>query len=250
MVTICITYSDKLCNRDLGKARSDSLEQETRQAKENLAELARTANEYSAIIKKKESDISRLTADLDLLSDEREREAKEVLRLQGRVDTLTAELEAQRSDHRRDTESQAKLQNEIDELRKLMRAKSSEEERRKEAERSKDQELSELRSQAAQLHQELSVSRSLALEGHNKLKVELESVQREYTAVQRSYQELVENEQSNQERRKDVELALSEANKFKRTLESELQATRSKLIDTESQLADANKSKEVSYDLK
>ena len=231
---------------DLGNARSETLEQEARQAKELLAELARTADEYSEIIKKKELDITRVTSELLQLSDERERSTKEILRLQGRVDTLTAELGALRLDHRRDGEVKEKLQQELDELRNVLHAKSSEEERRKEVEKSKDQELLELRTHVAQLHQELSDSRSIALEGQNKLKIELESIQRQYGTLQHSYQELVENEQENQTRRRDVELALSEANKFKRTLESELQATKSKNFDTEGKLSETVKAKEVS----
>ena len=39
------------------------LEQEARQAKEQLAEMARTAPKYSALISKKETDIARVTAD-------------------------------------------------------------------------------------------------------------------------------------------------------------------------------------------
>ncbi|KAI5120077.1 hypothetical protein M0805_002638 [Coniferiporia weirii] len=231
--------------RDLGKTRTDALEQEARQAKEQLTEMARTATEYSTLITKKEADIARVAADLDNLSSERDKALKHIAELQGQAETSQAQLDAQEADNVRSTEAQARLQKEMDELRTLMQAKTSEETRRREVEKSKENELLELRSQLSQLQSELSESRKVSVESQNRLKVDLEAALRENASLQRDYQHLVESEKANQSRRKEIDSALSDADRAKRMLESELQAAKSRQSDIEGQCAEATKAKEM-----
>ncbi|KAI0039953.1 hypothetical protein FA95DRAFT_1652369 [Auriscalpium vulgare] len=68
-------------NRDLAKSRADNLEHDARQAKEQLAELTRTAADYSQMIERKEADILRVKADLDASKAERSHLSKEVIDL-------------------------------------------------------------------------------------------------------------------------------------------------------------------------
>ncbi|TDL22507.1 nonmuscle myosin heavy chain b [Rickenella mellea] len=238
--------SAEVRNRESGKTRSDAFEQESRHAKEQLAEMARTATDYSNIINKKEADIARLLSDLDSLQVDREDSMKHSAQLQGEIDTLAAELEAQKGDRQRSVFARAKLQEELDELRSLMDAKTTEDTRRAEVERSKDQELAGLRSQVAKLQQEREDYRKSILAEQNRLKVELDTLHREYASLQSSHQELAANEKSNNAKRKDVEAALTEAERVKRSLDSELRSVRSRQIDTEGQLAEALKAKEAS----
>ncbi|EIM83928.1 uncharacterized protein STEHIDRAFT_22547, partial [Stereum hirsutum FP-91666 SS1] len=167
-------------NRDLVKDRADASEQDARQAKEQLAEMGRTATEYSNMIKRKEGDVARLTADLDALKTERSQSSKEMIALQVKVETLTAEIQARRDDKERDASTQAKLHEELDELRALMEAKSSEDERRSEVEKRKDEELVDLRAQTSSLQQDLSDLRRSTLEAQNKMRVELETSTKEH----------------------------------------------------------------------
>ena len=48
------------------------LEQEARQAKEQLSEMARTVTKYSALISKKETETARVTAELDKVMTEKD----------------------------------------------------------------------------------------------------------------------------------------------------------------------------------
>lgn len=220
-------------------------EQEARQAKEQLTEMARTATEYSALIDKKEADIARVTADLDKLADEKGNALKQITDLHGQLESAKAQLDAQKEDNARAVDTRVRLQKELDELRALMQAKTSEETRRKEVEKSKEKELIELRSQLSQSNQELTETRRVSVEHLNKVKGDLEIALRENAALQHEYQELVENVQANQSRLKENDTALSEAERTKRSLESELRVVKSKQSDVEGQLAEAMKAKEV-----
>ncbi|OCB91229.1 nonmuscle myosin heavy chain b [Sanghuangporus baumii] len=237
--------ASEIRSRDLGKARSDTLEREARQAQEQLTEMARTVSQYDALITKKEVEIGRLAADLGRLSDERNEALKKITQLQGQAETAKSQFDAQKNENNRNTEMQARLQKEMDELRALMQAKTSEETRRREVEKSKEKELLDLRTQLSQLQKELSEARKVSIEGQNRLKTELETALRENASIQRAYQELVDNEHANQSRQKEVEAALSDADRTKRLLESELQTTKSRLTDIEGQLAETIKSKEM-----
>ncbi|KZT01711.1 uncharacterized protein LAESUDRAFT_717304 [Laetiporus sulphureus 93-53] len=230
---------------DVFRDKVDTLEQEARQAKEQLAEMARTATEYSNMIKQKEQVIDRLTAELEKSKGERGQLLKQITELQARVDTLSVELDAQHSDRERDSALQSKLQQELDELCALLARKSTEETRRSEVEKSKGQELTDLRGQVSQLSRELDDARRVAVEGNNTLKAETDTLDREYRSLQQSYNSLLEREQSAQAQLMQTATALAEAEKTKRALDSELQLVRSRLIDTESQLAEMQKSKEA-----
>ncbi|KAH9925965.1 nonmuscle myosin heavy chain b [Fomitopsis serialis] len=231
-------------NKDALREKADSLEEDSRHAKQQLAELARTATDYSTMIKAKEEEADRLAAELDKSKVERGRLMKQISELQGKADALTAELLAQRSDRERDAAVQAKLQEELDELRSVLAAKTSEETRRSEVEKSKEQELANLRAQTSQLSQDLDDARRSAVEGQTRLKVDLDTLTREHASLEKSHRSLSEREQSVRSELKVAETSLGEAVKARRTLESDLQAIRTRQIDTDGQLAEVLKEKE------
>ncbi|KAF8514982.1 nonmuscle myosin heavy chain b [Gautieria morchelliformis] len=230
--------------RDLGLSKLEGLEKEARQAKEQLAELARTATDYSNMLQKREADIARLSNELSTSHRERDLSKKQSAELQGQLETFTTELNAQRSDRDRDAQSRAKLQVEIDELRALMDAKTSEDSKRAEVERSKEQELSGLRQQASRLQEQLAEARRLSVEEQSKLKVELENLQAEHVALQRSHDDLLQKGNTLEAQHKDVSVSLIAAEKARRAAESELQSIRTRQIDVDGQLAEVVKTKE------
>lgn len=73
--------------------------------------MAHTATEYPALIKRKETEIAKLVADLEALSDERDVALKHVTQLQGEIGTVSAQLEAQKADSARSSQH-ARLQKE------------------------------------------------------------------------------------------------------------------------------------------
>lgn len=232
-------------NRDALREKSDSLEQEARHAKEQLAEMARTATDYSNMIKKKEEDADRLADELDKSKQERGRLLKQIAELQANIDALTAELEVQQSDRKRDASAQSKLLEELDELRALLEAKTTEETRRSEVEKSKEQELADLREQVAQVTQELDDARRSAVDSQNKLKIDLDTIIREHSSLEQSHKSLSDRERFAQAQLKKTESSLGEADKAKRTLESELQSIRSRQNSAEDELAEVRKAKEA-----
>lgn len=243
-----IVISDALC-RDLIKVKSDDLEQDARQAKEQFTEMARTATEYSHMIQKKEEQLAHLTAQLDLSKSTHTKALKEIIELQSDIDTLVAQLQAEKGDRQQDIAVRTRLQKEVDQLRSLMEAKTSEETRRNEVEKRKEEELADLRLQVSKLQQDLAESRRSALEGQSKLKLELDQAVREHTSLLQSHKSLSERENSAQSQLAKAKISLADLEKTKRSLESELQSLRSRHNDYESQLADATKAKEVSSGL-
>ena len=223
----------------------EALEKEARQTKEQLAELARTATDYSNMLQKREADIARLTGELATSHRERDSSKKQTAELQGQLETFALELDAQRNDRNRDAELRAKLQGEIDELRALMDAKTSEDSKRAEVERSKEQELIGLRQQAILLQEQLAEARRLSLEEQSKLKVELENLQTEHRTLQRDHNELLQKKDNLEVQRKEIDASLVAAEKAKRAAESELQSIRTRQIDADGQLAEAMKAKEA-----
>jgi len=216
-----------------------------RQARTHLAELTRTASEYSDMIKKKDADIARLTAELETSKAERSRLSKEIFEHRGQIEALTAEVISQRDGEARHASTQEKLQDELDKLRSLIEAKTSEANRRGEVEKQKDAELQDLRLQVGKLQQELSEARRSAIEVQNKLKVDLEASVREHNSLLHSHRSLSDRVQANDHKLKKTEAALAEVEKTKRSQESELQELRSRRIDADGQLAELQKAKEV-----
>ena len=231
--------------RDSLRDKMESLEKEARQAKEQLAELARTATDYSNMIKAKEDEISRVTADLDKSKAERKGLLNEVTELKNKIETLTSEMRVQQEDRERGSAARTKLQEELDELRILLAAKATEETRRNEAEKSKEFELADLRSQVTKLSQQLTDAQKQALEGQSKLKVELDTLIREHRSLEQAHKSLSERESLTLSQLKKAEAALADAEKHKRALESDLQSVRSRQLGVEDQLAVALKEKEV-----
>lgn len=231
--------------RDLIKDKSDHLENEARQAKEQLAELGRTATEYSTMIQKKEDQISQLTSQLDDLKKEREINSAEILALQADIDTLDAQLTAEKNDHATDVASREKLQEEMDELRALLETKASEETRRSEAEKSKELELVDLRSQCSKLQQESSELRNSFLEVQSKSKVEHEQLLREFNSLERSHQSLSDRERTTQSQLVKMQAQLAELEKAKRSVDSELLTLKSRQHEAQDHLAEALRNKEV-----
>ncbi|KAH9992006.1 nonmuscle myosin heavy chain b [Russula compacta] len=240
-----VKLSSEVQAHDFAKDRANTLEHDARQARTQLAELARTTSDYSDMIKQKDADIARLTAELETSKTERGRLSKDILEHRGRIETLTAEIISQRDSEARHTAVQEKLQDELDKLRSLMEAKTSEESRRSEVEKQKEAELQDLRLQTNQLQQELSEARRTALEAQNKLKIDLEASMREHKSLLHSHRSLSDRLQANDSKLKQAEASLAGVEKTKRSQESELQELRSRRIDTDGQLAELQKTKEV-----
>ncbi|KAH9055174.1 hypothetical protein EDB83DRAFT_1111534 [Lactarius deliciosus] len=237
--------SSEVQAHELAKDRTNTLEHDVRQARTQLAELSRTASDYSDMIKQKDADITRLATELEVSKSDRGRLSKEIIECRGRIDALTAEIASQRDSEARHTVVQEKLQDELDKLRSLIAAKTSEESRRNEVEKQKDAELRDLRLQASQLQQELGDARRTAIEVENKLKVDLETSVREHTSLLQSHRSLSDRLQANDQKLKQTEASLAEASKIKRSQESELQELRTRRIDLDGQLAELQKAKEV-----
>ncbi|KAF7964629.1 hypothetical protein HWV62_4762, partial [Athelia sp. TMB] len=231
-------------DRDIMKDRSANLEEDARVSKEQLAEMARTATQYSTIIQKKEEEAARLVSDLISLKRDREQSLKQITGLQADITTLKSELNSQQNERERGREARMKLQEEVDELRALMDAKTSEDTRRNEVEKSKEQELAELRGQVARLNVDLNDARRAGLESQSRLKVELDNSIRAHKLLQESHKSLLDRERSLQSKLVKVEASFEEAEKVKRTLESDLHSVRSRQIDADGQLAEAIRVKE------
>jgi myosin protein heavy chain len=230
------------------KNKSDHLENVARHAKEQLAELGRTTDEYSNMIQKKEDQISLLTKQLETLKEERKSFSAEIMELRADIDTLDSQLNAERHDHLNEIAFREKLQGERDEMRALLNTKTSEETRREEVERSKERELADLRSQTSQLHQELIDLRKTSLESQNKLKLDLEQSNREHISLQHSHRSLLDRERATQSQFTRTQTQLSELEKAKRAMESEFQSVKSRQNDIQSQLSDVLRVKEVYID--
>ena len=233
--------------RELLNAKVDQLEKASQQAKDQLSELTRTANDYSAMLQKKEDDIVRLASEVAASKRERTQLQKDIIETRALTEKQKSELDAYRMDADRTLTAKARLQEELDELRALMETKTTEETRRREVEKSKDEELADLRRQVTDLQGQLNSFRQTALDNESKLKLEVERVTRQYTQLESSHTSLLERERAANERSTKAEAAAVAMEKSKRTSESELQALRAKQIDSDSQLAEAMKAKEVEY---
>lgn len=233
--------------RELLNAKVDQLEKASQQAKDQLSELTRTANDYSAMLQKKEDDIVRLASEVAASKRERTQLQKDIIETRALTEKQKSELDAYRMDADRTLTAKARLREELDELRALMETKTTEETRRREVEKSKDEELADLRRQVTDLQGQLNSFRQTALDNESKLKLEVERVTRQYTQLESSHTSLLERERAANERSTKAEAAAVAMEKSKRTSESELQVLRAKQIDSDSQLAEAMKAKEVEY---
>ncbi len=244
---VAISYPDGILHRILLRNKADQFENEARQAKEQLSELTRTAVDYSKMIKKKEGQIATLEQQLNTLRVEHDHVSDEIMALRADIDTLDGQLAAEREDRATDVASRDKVVAERDDLRMLLATKASEETRRSEVERSKELELAELRSETARFHQELGDLKRTALESQNKSRLELEQITRDHFSLQSSHTSLLDRERSAQSQLTKVKGQVIELEKARRTLESELLSSRSRLHEHEAQLTEALRQKEVIF---
>lgn len=227
------------------REKLESAEQETRRLREQLAELTRTATEYSAMLQKKEEVITKLDKQIDALKSDLEGAVRKIGTLQERVDTATTELEEEQADRNREAAARVKLQKELDELRLLVEAKSTEETRMLEVEKSKEVELGTLRDQYEDLSQKLAKERHEAREAQSKLKLELEAAKRQLQALSDERTTLASSEKSMQEDVTKLQASLAEAEKSKRVVEADLNATRARQVADEERHTEVLRAKEV-----
>ncbi|KAH7890386.1 hypothetical protein F5I97DRAFT_21806 [Phlebopus sp. FC_14] len=207
--------------------------------------MARTATEYSAMIQRKEDDVARLSSEVTTSKGERVQLQKELSELRALIEKQRAELESSKVDADRTLSIKAKLQKELDDLRTLIETKTTEETRRREVEKSKEVELADLRRQVTDLQGQLNVLRKAALENETKLNLEVQRINRQHVQLEAAYASLAERERNSREQSANAETSLATLEKTKRGLESELQALRARQIDSDGQLAETLKAKEV-----
>lgn len=216
-----------------------------RQANEQITELTRTINDQSRIVKKTNEQVASLLKQIELTDQERDKASNEIIELQSDIDTLDAQLEAEKKNRLQDSALHQKLQEELDELRAHLQEKTSEETRRNEVHKSKEKELADLRQQVAQMHDEQNEIRRSALEIQGKLKLELEYATREHNSLKSSHNSLLDRERATQAQLVKSQAALTDLEKGKRAMESEVDMLRSRQHDSESRLAEALRGKEV-----
>lgn len=186
-----------------------------------------------------------MRSELETTKRERARLQKHVTELEADLETLSLEIDESKQTRERDLTVQSKLQKELDQLRTLLEAKTSEETKRSEVEKRKEAELVSLRSEVSKLQRDTVDARTSAMETQNKLKVDLDTINREYKSLQHTYNSLLERERAASLKVKEVTANLSAAEKLKRSLESDLQSVRSRQNDIDSQLAEVQRAKEV-----
>ncbi len=229
----------------MAREKAEQSENEARQAKAQLAELGRTATEYSTMIQKKEEQIITLSDQLDSLKAEHKTVSMEIVALRADIDILDGQLTVEKQDHAADVAMLEKLQTERDELRSLLAAKTSEATRRSEVEKSKEAELVELRGQSSKLQQELTDLRRTSAESQNKLKVELEQLSREHASLNSSHSSLLDRERIAQAQLTKAQGHLSELEKAKRSMDSEMLSLRARQHEVQGELTEALRTKEV-----
>lgn len=207
--------------------------------------MTRTATEYSSIIQRKEDDIAKLSSEVAASKRERSQLQKDLIELRALAEKHQAELSVSKADTERTFSAKVKLQAELDDLRTLMETKTTEETRRREVEKSLEEELIDLRGQVAELQRQLKILRETALEKESQLSLEVEKLSGQYTQLEVTYSSLLERERISKENSAKAESAVALLEKAKRNLESELQALRSRHIDTDGQLAEAVRAKDV-----
>jgi chromosome segregation ATPase len=221
------------------------MEREARLMKNQLEELTRTATDYASMLKRKESDIGQLLADMDQIHLEHEAAQKHIAELQAQVATLEDQLEVQATDKQRDNAARHRLQKEIDELRNVMAAKASEDTRRTEVHRSREKELTNLRAQYAKLTEELDELRRTSTESQARLKLELDDANHNRVNLEQVQKELAANQAENIKRRESAEATLAEVQRVSRSMESEVRLLKERSSKLEAELAETVKGKEV-----
>jgi myosin heavy chain 9/10/11/14 len=236
-------------SRDTAKVKCDTLERELQQAKEQLDELTRTATDYSNMIQKREAEIEEVSAHFEEIQEERNQAEKAFHEIQLQARNLEGQLEELKSERTKDLGARSKLQKELDDLRSSMAAKTSEETRRREVQRSQEKELTNLRAEVTRLKEQYDDTRMLAADAQKTLSLQLEETSRKLGSVEQSYKELQAKEQEDAELKKAREAALADAQRHVRSLESEVQGLKKKLMQVETELSETAKSKEVGLPL-
>lgn len=232
--------------REIIRDKAETFEADARQAREQLAELSRTANDYSQMIQAKDAQIDALDKQLEVLVKDRQLATSEISALRADIDMVDAQLIAEREDHQTDVVAKNKLLKERDELRDLLATKASEETRRQQVEQSKEKELAELRDQVARLHDEAAELRR-TIETLNRKNADLEQVSRDHNSLQQTYHSLLDRERTANNQLTTHKNQLAEAQKANRFMESELLSLKSRHHEAQGQVAELSRNKEVCF---
>lgn len=231
---------DKDILLERSKQREADLEEEVDALQSDLDTLDSQLNRAMRLQKESEEKYESLREAFDQAAEHLVRLEQELQARDGKELELGEEL-------KKITTARDKLVKERDELHVLLATKASEETRRSEVEKSRELELAELRKELDNLHQTQSQLKQSALETQRKARLELEQMTRDYSSLQSSHNSLVNMDQSTRSQLVTVQAQLSELEKAKRTLESELLSSRSRLHEHEGQLVEAVQVKEVCH---
>ncbi|KAF8958407.1 myosin II heavy chain [Flammula alnicola] len=230
-------------NRELIRDKSDQVENEARQAKAQLAELGRTATEYSTMIQKKEEQIALLDAQLEALKLERDNASMEILALRADIDTLDAQLVAEKQDHATDKASRDKLQGKGTNFALFLPPRPQKRHAGLKRRRAKRSSLPIYAVSAANSSR-IDRPSPILLGKSEQTEMELEQITREHTSLQHSHTSLLDRERVAQAQLSKVQGHLSELEKAKRSMDSEMLSLRSRQHEGQSQLSDALRAKE------
>jgi myosin protein heavy chain len=227
------------------QGKANASDKELRTMKTQLEELTRTATDYTAMLKRKETEISQLLTNMDDLHVEREQSLKHTSELQAHTASLEEQLEVSTAERQREHAARNRLQKEIDDLRNVMAAKASEDTRKNEAHRSREKELTNLRAQHSKLGEQLEDVRRSNAESHARMKIELEEATHNRSALEQSQKELLAKQTDNLKRREAAEASLADSQRAQRSMESEIRVLKERSVKLEGELAETTKSKEV-----
>ncbi|KAF8320349.1 nonmuscle myosin heavy chain b [Clavulina sp. PMI_390] len=225
--------------------KADDLERANRVIRDQLAELTQTTADYDKMVQKKEDDLGKAMNLLGTARSERDTTLKQFAELQARVETLTADLQVSDGARKQGVEARARLEEELDELRSLLEAKASEDTKRSEVERSKEVELADLRARITKIQQSAVDAKREDAAALSKLKIELESLQRDHSTATEALADLKARAEASEKSLAEATASLHAADKAKKAAEGELHEFRSKHIDIEGQLSEALKAKEA-----
>lgn len=222
-----------------------TLHEDLRRLKNQLDDHLQTIKQHEATISNKQRDISILEAKSTASIKAKELVEQDKAALSVKIDTLQQDLRARDQERQQDAIARQKLEKELDNLRKVMADKTSEDSKRQEADRSRDAEMGRLRDQVVQLQKALDDHRDSAQQLANKLRVDVEGLKQNHTAVQKELKATQALVKEKEAALAQLQNAVALAENAKRQAEGDLAASRDKLASIEAKLQATSTARDV-----
>ncbi|KAI9844057.1 MAG: hypothetical protein M1838_002329 [Thelocarpon superellum] len=230
---LTLRLADTTRNLEGSRRQIQALVEENRQTRQQLSELSATSTGYEDLMRRKESELAILRADVQRLETDRKRLSEERQELAGRSDDVQARLRQTHAEMEAMQSQRRQLEREAADAKKLLDAKISEEAKSGEGRRMLDQQITDLKAQLFEVQTQLSRERQSRDDVSMLGAHEIETLRHDYDTLNESKITIEKEMYVQQDTLRRAQESRATAEQERKTMQQELRKLRERYTELE-----------------